>query len=263
MHATLTRTHRIPGETEDVKLRVVPPRSPVLKRKGGLVSQVYESVDTVEYRRKSRTNYPRTGLPRAVISATVESGRLFEVATLTFDGPGEDMNIAEITLCDALSSNRHVLSKTSRRRRVSRSRRWGSEGRAPWACEMLQGRAEQISRGRRPATTADPNRKDLPFGESFPLAWRHGTLHRFWGAIATTGARQTAKWRMVVDLLKVNDVISLQRCAVRRRTSRLCHPRMLTSAGLHPRLRRAHPPRVERVWVSGVPLSRPPHAHTL
>lgn len=50
-------SYRIPGESEDVNLRVILPRSPAVKRKG-VNQQFYECIDTGGFRGKLRTNYP-------------------------------------------------------------------------------------------------------------------------------------------------------------------------------------------------------------
>lgn len=120
-------SYRIPGESEDLKLRGIPPRSPVVKRKGVLNSQVYSSIDTGDFRGKLRTNYPRTGPTRSIISAAMESGRLLEVATI-FDSPGEDMKIAEITLCDTIRASKAIVRNVENTTGVKIKVGWGVGG---------------------------------------------------------------------------------------------------------------------------------------
>lgn len=127
--------YRVPDEPDEICLRVTPPRSPVVKRKGVLAAQVYEHVGIADFRGRLRTTYPGAGLPRAVLSAAMASERLAEVAQVIFDGPDEDMSIVEVQLFDVVNKIEKatgIKPKEAGKRgadaRASRRPRAGSEG---------------------------------------------------------------------------------------------------------------------------------------
>lgn len=106
--------YRIPDEPDEICLRVVPPRTLVIKRMGVLAAKVYEHVDVGDFQGRLRTNYPKAGPARAVLSAAMPSGRLVDVAHVFFEGADDDMRIVAVELFEALKSNRDVVAKITR-----------------------------------------------------------------------------------------------------------------------------------------------------
>lgn len=94
---------------ERVTIRVTPPKAPESKRKGILASKVYAELNRDSYTGTLRTMYSRSGAPTATINTVTASGRLRELATIGYDGEGDNMTIGWIDLCDHLRSHKELV----------------------------------------------------------------------------------------------------------------------------------------------------------
>lgn len=111
-----------------------------------------------------------------------------EVATIIFDGPEEDMNIAEITLCEALQANKAVVKNVEKRTGV-KPKAATSGTRTPWTREVPMA----MTRRMKGTTTATGSARqdfssELAHSQDTHCGLPRGTHHRVLALSSQSGA---------------------------------------------------------------------------